>query len=383
MASNPSRVKKIFAIQIVNSIITGILTIALPLLMKERDVSIVQMGLIFSLMPIIFQLTRLSFGVLSDFLGRKIFLVFNSVLAVLSNITYYFAYSPLSYASGKIAEGVKDGSLWAVNRASVLDEGREMRWRLVQLRTFSSLFEAVGNITSGFLIAWLLFSNTILLTVAMSAILVPISFSLSQSRRSKLNFSEIVRSLDFRNRTPKFKKFLVLFFTSGISDGFIAGYVFTMFLSQNGMNTELIGAVLGVRMLIAGVCIYFFIRIKITKLLVVGGATYALSLSALGFSNLTFAGLLLLLSGVAYGARENVSERFFPVIVRSGMYASDVGLLMTSFHTARTCSILASGFLIASYGFSSVFLLSSLACLVYVSMAYGFLRKEIVNGISY
>jgi hypothetical protein len=71
------------------------------------------------------------------------------------------------------------------------------------------------------------------------------------------------------------------------------------------------------------------------------------------------------------------------VIVRSGMYASDVGLLMTSFHTARTCSILASGFLIASYGFSSVFLLSSLACLVYVSMAYGFLRKEIVNGINY
>jgi len=383
MASNPSRVKKIFAIQIVNSIITGILTITLPLLMKERDIDIVQMGLIFSVMPMIFQLTRLSFGVLSDFLGRKIFLVFNSVLALLSNITYYFAYSPLSYASGKIAEGVKDGSLWAVNRASVLDEESEMRWRLVQLRTFSSLFEAVGTVASGFLIAWFLFSNTILLTVAMSAVLMPISFSLSESRRSKFSFSEVLRSLDFRNRTPKFKNFLVLFFTSGISDGFIAGYVFTMFLSQNGMNTELIGAVLGARILIAGICIYFFTRIKVTGLLVAGGATYALSLSALGFSNVMFAGLLLLLSGVASGVLVNVSERFFPVIVRSGMYASDVGLLMTSFHTARTSSILASGFLIASYGFSSVFLLSSLACLVYVSMAYGFLRKEIVNGISY
>lgn len=383
MASGPSRVKKIFAIQIVNSIITGILTITLPLLMEKRNISIVQMGLIFSVMPMIFQLTRLSLGVLSDFLGRKIFLIFNSILALVSNTTYYFAHSPLSFAFGKVTEGVKDGSLWAVNRASVLDEEGEKRWRLVQLRTFSSVFEAVGNLAAGFLITWFLFSNTILLTIVMSAMLVPISFSLSESVRSKFSSAEVLRSLDLRNRTAEFKKFLILFFTSGISDGFIAGYVFTVFLNQGGMSTELIGAVLGAKVLITGICIYFFTGIKITRLLVAGGATYAFSLSALGFTNAAFAGLLLLLLGVANGVLTNASERFFPALTRNGTYASDVGLLMTSFHTARTASILTSGFLIASYGFSSVFLLSSLACLVYVVMAYKVLDQEMVNGIRF
>ena len=44
-------------IQVSNSFVSGVLSIALPLMMKERNVDIVVMGLVFASMPLI-MLTR-------------------------------------------------------------------------------------------------------------------------------------------------------------------------------------------------------------------------------------------------------------------------------------------------------------------------------------
>ncbi|MFQ6065138.1 MAG: hypothetical protein ACE5L6_06650 [Candidatus Bathyarchaeia archaeon] len=81
-------------IQFLNSFISGVLTIALPLLMKERNIDIVIIGLIFACLPLIFQLTRMLFAIISDFLGRKLFFVLNGFLSILSGSVYYLAYTP-------------------------------------------------------------------------------------------------------------------------------------------------------------------------------------------------------------------------------------------------------------------------------------------------
>jgi len=365
-----------FLIQAVNSFITGILTVTLPLLMSERNIGIVEMGLIFSLMPIIFQLTRFLFSILSEFFGRKIFFLFNGIMAVVSNLIYYAAYTPLGYVFGKVTEGIKDGSLWAVNRAYVMDHSEEKKKKLVQLRIFSSSFEALGNLLAGFLVVWLFFQNTILFTVALGVLLIPLSLRLKDLPKKRFNLIKACKSIDFRNKTSEFKKFLLLFCISGISDGFIAGYVFTMFLSGIGMNAELIGIVLGLSLLVTGLTIGFFTKIKITRLLAVGGAMYCISLLLLGFSSTIFAIAIFIFMGLASGLIVNVSEAFFSTVTSSESYASDIGLLMTSFHGGRTISLLASGFIITSYGFPTTFALSSAAYAIYTFLTYKTVEKK-------
>lgn len=363
-------------LQIIESFIIGVLTIVLPLAMKERNISIVEIGIIFSIQPIIFQLVRLSFSILSEFFGRKVFFVFNSIMTVLSNLIYYFAYSPLSYAFGKVAEAVKDGSFWSVNRAYIMDHSDDKKKRLVQLRIFSSSFEALGNLAAGFLIVWLFFQNTLLFIVVIGALSIPISLSLKDFSRPRFSFAKAFRSVDFRNRTKEFKKFLILFLVSGISDGFIAGYVFTVFLSNVGMNAGLIGVVLAIKLLITGMSAYFFLKMKIVKSLLIGGVIYSALLLFLGLSNAIFAAVILILLGIANGIIINVSEAFFSSVTSGESYASDIGLLMTSFHTGRTVSLFASGFLIASYGFFSTFALSSMAYAIYTFFTYKVVRKK-------
>lgn len=62
-------------IQVLNSFISGVLSIVLPLAMRERNIEIATIGLIFASLPMIFQLARIFFAVLSDFLGRKLFFI--------------------------------------------------------------------------------------------------------------------------------------------------------------------------------------------------------------------------------------------------------------------------------------------------------------------
>lgn len=369
-------IKKGFLLQIIESFIVGVLTIVLPLLMKERNISIVEIGIIFSIQPIIFQLVRLSFSILSEFYGRKVFFVFNSIITVLSNLTYYLAYSPLSYAFGKIMEAVKDGSFWSVNRAYIMDHSEDKKKRLVHLRIFSSSFEALGNLAAGFLIVWLFYQNTLLFLVFVGALSIPISLSLKDFARSRFSFAKAFKSMDFRNRTKEFKKFLALFLISGISDGFIAGYVFTVFLSSIGMNAEFIGIVLAAKLLITGICAYFFTKTDIIRLLLIGGMMYCVSLLLLGFSNTVFAVAVLVLLGAANGLIINVSEAFLSSITSGEAYAADIGLLLTSFHIGRTASLFSSGFVIASYGFPTVFVLSSAAYAFFTFLTYKVVKRK-------
>ncbi|MDI6690710.1 MAG: MFS transporter [Candidatus Bathyarchaeota archaeon] len=150
------------SIQFFHSFVSGILGVAVPLMMKERNVDVVVIGLVFAAMPLIMQFGRMFFATLSDFLGRKIFFVSNGVLGVISSLIYYAAKMPSEFLFGKVVEGTKEGAIWAVNRAFLLERERG-RWRiLVYLRTVVYVGFAVGSLLAGFLAAWLFFDGTML-----------------------------------------------------------------------------------------------------------------------------------------------------------------------------------------------------------------------------
>ena len=160
-----NQVRNVIFIQVLNSFVSGVLGIVLPLMMEERNIDIVTIGLVFAAFPLIFQLGRMVLAVISDFWGRKLFFLLNGFLGVVSSLIYYLAHTPLEFLFGKVMEGTKDGSLWAVNRAFLLEEN-ESKWRiLVHLRTAAYVAYAFGSLLAGFFVVWFFYERTLMFCI--------------------------------------------------------------------------------------------------------------------------------------------------------------------------------------------------------------------------
>lgn len=349
--------------------------IVLPLLMLSRGVDVVFLGLIYASLPIIFQLTRLLFATLSDVRGRKLFFVSNGILNVLTLFIYYLAFSPFQFLFGKMTEGARDASLWAVNRPSLLDKVEDKRKALSRLISFNRISEAAGRLASGFLMIWLIYENLIFFCVPIAILILPISLSLKETKKEKAKVKRVLHFLDLREKGRGFQKFLISFFFLGLSQGLIRGYVFPLFLKESGVEPTIIGVLLAFQILLSGLILYLFARTNLKKILIYGGFFYSFILFLLAFSGYTLGAIFIVLFGFAIGIGDLLSEGIFSTITKKGSYGSDIGLLETGFHAANTISQGISGIIIAVLGFSPLFCLSSIIFIGFLSATYHNLKS--------
>lgn len=373
------QIKNVFLIQSVNAFIVGILTVVLPLLMEDRGINIVSIGLIYASLPIIFQLTRMGFAILSDFIGRKIFFLLTGIMNVFYTAIYYFASGPLGFLFGKVVEGTKEASIWSVNRPFILEHAKNKRKGLIQMRAIDSVSTALGSLIAGFLIAWLFYPNTIILTLLIGLLIIPFALAMKDKRVKRFDVIKAYKLLDYKRKGKFFKIALVILCLMGLSYGLIAGYVFPLFLKSNGFNVEWIGLLLGFQTLLAGVFTYFCIgKIKLWKLIFYSGIAYSIVLFLLGVSSVLISSILVilfLLFGIVSGAVDAGVEGIFSRVADSESYSIDIGLLFMGFHSARTVSLMLSGFLIASFGFIAPISLSAFIFIGYFILAYRTFRK--------
>jgi len=370
------QVKVVLSIQALNSFIGGVLGIALPLMMKDRSIDIITIGFVFAAMPMIFQLGRMLFATVSDFWGRKLFFVLNGFFNVISSSIYYLAHTALGFLFGKVMEGTKDGSLWAVNRAFLLEKSVK-RWRaLVQLRTVAYVSSGVGSLLAGFFVAWFFYEGTLMLCVLVGAFVIPLSLLIVGERKRGLSMKEALRVLDFRRRKKVFRNFLVLFFVMGSSFGFVSGFVYPLFLSNNGFDVEMIGVLLGLQILLAGLVSHLFVGVfEIRKLILASGLLYTFTLIAIGFSSSIFAGILIVAYGLVEGLLGISQEGILSRITDKESYGTDIGLLWMGHHIGRTLSLAMSGVLISMWGFAAPFLMSAFVFGLFYVASYSVLGE--------
>ena len=370
------QVRLVISIQVLNSFVAGVVGVALPLMMTERNVDIITIGLVFASLPIIFQLGRILFATVSDFWGEKLFFLLNGCFGVVASLIYYFAYTPLEFLFGKVVEGTKDGSLWAVNRAFLLEKSEKKWATLVYLRTAVYVAYAVGSLLTGFLIVWFFFEGTLMLCVLVGAFVVPLAFLLIGGRKKRFSMSRALHLLDFRKKDKLFKRFLVLFIVMGLAFGFRSGFVFPLFLDSNGFDAEIVGVLVGLQVLLAGLFSYLFAkRFEMGKLLLVSGVLYTVTMMLLGFSSFMFAGFLTVVYGVVEGLLSISQEGILSRVTSEGSYGTDIGLLMMGLHGGNTLSLALSGFFIQMWGFVAPFLMSALIFIVFYVGSYLILKE--------
>jgi MFS family permease len=362
-------------IQILHSFVSGIFGVALPLMMMARKIDIAVIGFVFASMPLIMQLGRMLFATVSDFYGRKPFFVANGVLGAVSGLAYYFASTPLGFLFGKIVEGTKEGAVWAVNRAFLLEKNGG-HWRiLVYLRTVVYIALAFGSLLAGFFVVLFLYEGTMLLCALIGIFSVLVSLLLVSEKKEKFSREKALHFLDFRKKGKMFKIFLVLFFVIGFSSGFV-GYVIPLFLEINGFTIETIGIIIGAQVLLAGLFSYLFAKTtKMRQLILWSGVLFSATFILLGFSNAVLASALVVFYGVVEGTICIGHEGILPRICAKESYGIDIGLLMMGLHVGETFSMALSGILIDTWGFAVPFLLAASTYVVFYVGAYLILKE--------
>jgi len=364
-------IQSVLLIQVLHSFASGILGITLPIMMKERQINVVTVGFIFATMPIIFQFGRMLFATFSDFWGRKLFFVSNGLLAVASGLIYYAAHTPLEYMFGKVVEGTKEGSLWAVNRAFLLEQGCGQLKALIRLRTVAYIAYAVGSFMAGYLIAWILFEGAMLLCAAFGVVVVLVALTLKRGKKEEFDFSKALRFLDFRKKEKLFKKFLALFCMMGVSLGLIGGFVLTWYLDANGFNLETIGLILGSQILLAGMFSHIFSKTTRTRQsILLSGIMFAATFLILGFAFPFLAAALIVFYGAIQGIASIGQEAIASRISDKRSYGTDIGLLWTGFHITESFSLALTGIIISQWGFTTPFVLAGLTYLLFAVGSY-------------
>lgn len=355
-----NQVRTVLIIQLLNSFVSGILAIALPLMMKERNIDIVVMGLVFASLPLIMQFGRMFFATVSDFLGRKPFFFSNGVLGVVSGLIYHFAHTPVEFLFGKVMEGTKEGAIWAVNRPFLLEKTGG-HWRiLVYLRAVLYVAFAFGSLLAGFFVVWFLYEGTMILCALIGVLVVFLSLLLVGEKKKRFSVKEALRFLDLRKKKRAFKIFLILFFVLGLSYGFRGGFVIPLFLDNHGYAAETIGLIFGMYGLLAGIFSYLFSKSGgMRPLILLSGVLYSVTFLLLGFLSAIFASALLIAYGFVEGMATIGQEGILSKITDKNSYGTDIGLLMMGLHVGETLSLALSGLLISMWGFVAPFLLTA------------------------
>ncbi len=363
--------KTVLLIQSFHSFASGVLGVIIPLIMKERQIDIVLIGFVFAAMPLIMQLGRMFFATLSDFFGRKPFFMANGFLGVISSLTYYFAHTPMEFLFGKVAEGTKEGAIWAVNRAYLLERDQG-NWRLlVNLRTVVYVAFAIGSLIAGYLAALILYEGAMILCALLGVLGLLLSFTLIDEKKENFTVKQALQILDFRKKGRRFKVFLFLFFTMGLAFGFRSGYVIPYFLSIVGFSAEDVGLIFGAMILMAGLSSYIFFRYQdVKKLILVSGIIYSALLIPLGFLFPALAAVLVVAVGFAEGMNSVGQEGILSKICDKESYGTDIGLLMMGLHLGESASLALSGILIANWGFRTSFALAATVYAIFYMGAY-------------
>ena len=357
---NENGIKNALLVQVINAFVIGVIYILLPLLMLERKISVESMGLIFAILPLVTQSNRLLFGIASDYIGRKKFYWLNGLMNVVFLVTYYLAKSPFGFLLGKVGEGLRDASLWSVNRPYFMDHSQEKEKILIKLRGINSVFEALGVLSAGFLLTYLYYNKTLILLMALSLLIFPCLKSLKDKKKGKINLEVVLQALDFRQKSKNFKVFVAAFFLLGFAWGFTGGYILPLFLKEAGMAIENIGIFLGIRMFLSGIFAYVFHSLwSGKKKILVGGLLIALFLIMLPFSSPLILPLLIILTGMASGIAIAGRETIFTAITDHNTLGRDIGILMIGAHVGMSITQACSGFMITWLGFSSIFFASA------------------------
>jgi MFS family permease len=199
--------KRITAIAFLNHFVSGALTLLIPLLLLEKNVNLAEIGIVLSVLPIVFLVARLLLAAAADAMGwSHVFLLVNWPTTLISTLIYYFANSLPGFFAGKVVEGFRESSFWAVSRTAIFRLSPKQEGRAAtRINAVIWLATAAGSAAGGIGIAFLGFSSSLAVIAVVAACLgIPSALLWRMGKANKEPRSSVLPMLNPKGKTRNF-----------------------------------------------------------------------------------------------------------------------------------------------------------------------------------
>jgi len=374
--------KRILSITFLNSFVSGGVTLIIPLLLLDRNIDLIEIGIIISVLPLVFFIVRILFAALADLKGwNRFYLLVNWPASLFSTLIFVVANSTPFFLLGKLVEAVKESSYWGVNRTAIFSlspqkEGKEATKNIAVL----SLGTAIGSAVAGIGISYFGFSIAISVFVVASIIIgIPAALLWrTPKQKIKTKTCKVKDLLNPKGRGRKFwfVSFIALFFS--LSRYPILNLLLPVFMVQElGYSYVTIGIAYLLYRLTSSIVTFGTLKTSLGLRRVIFQSSIAIfAFLLLSNSNGYFLVLFLLLA-----LAEGFGVGFFESIIakatkRSVCISVDIGLLLIPMRLAEFLSILFAGFIVESMGYLPIFVLSGVFFFIFSGLSWYFLRVK-------
>ena len=374
--------RRVASITFLNHSIAGALTLLIPLLLLANNVNLSEIGIVLSVLPLVFLVARLLFAAVADQIGwSHIFLLANWPATIIATLIYYFATSLPFFFAGRVVEGLRESSYWAVNRTAIFQlsphqegHGATKNDAIIWLAT------AVGSAAAGAGIAYAGFSWTLMLLTFVSATLgIPAAMLWKTGRKkSKLNIGKLVGSLNPRGKGRVFWLVSVTVMFNSLATYPIITLLLPVFMDQQlGYSYLIIGLFFMIYSLIVSFIAFLSLKTPLNRKRAALQSVVALIASALlANSGFWFPACLFGLAfvrGLSLGFFEHVVAK---VTKDSKNVSVDIGLLHAPMRLAEFASVLAAGFIAQAIGYESVFIATGVFFAIFSLMSLKLLAPQ-------
>lgn len=373
--------RRLVALNILDAFITGSYMLTIPLLLVDRNIDLTTIGVIFSAFPIVFLVSRMLFASAADSVGLKKFFNLNALGNLASVVLYAISSSPFSYAIAKAAQGVKEGSLWAVNRNAAYEITSSENPQMVTstILFVRALAIAVGAVISGFLIFWTGFQGIFVLLAAISILILIPARILNIGQRRKLTLNELFEKLDPRAVDRR------IWWTSMVMSSYTAastlavGFVLPIFLSEKGLGYWEIGMTLAMYTGVGALLLPITLRRtpSVKKTILIQGLLYVPAVILIPISGSWL--MIVMVMMMAFG--ECTSYIIWESLISQSVIeceniATAIGFLHAPSNLVLIPSFLLSGLLIEKFGYVAPFWIAGILFLLYSITAWRLLKHQ-------
>lgn len=356
--------------------------------MLERKVNLAEIGIILSILPLVFLFARLFFAAIADYIGwSHIFLQVNWPSTLGSILIYYFASSTPIFLAGKIAEGLRESSYWAVIRTAIYQlEPQKAGKEAVKNNAIIWVALATGAAFAGVSIAYIGFSTSLAL-LALISLSIGIPAIMLRKNDAKAQFSKKTRTFSSLNPRGRPKLFwigsMALMFNS-LSTYPLVTLLLPVYMSQQlGYDYITLGLLFLLYNVVSAIATLVGLKRALSLNRAVALTTLSIVASVfLSFSNVIFVVALLTLAIVRGYGIGYFEYTIVKVTKDSKNICVDIGLIHIPQRIAEFASVISAGIIAQLIGYGPVFVAIGSFFGFYSVIALYTIRKTESNAIN-
>jgi len=289
-----TNVKVLFGSGIFSAFILGVFELLFPFYLEYRGVSLVGMGLIFSISTLLISFLRIFLGEYADVYGRKKVYLASSAVGVVAKSVFPFSAHELPILVSKFLDDLEANLRMSVHNLMLYENARKAYAKLFSWFTAANfIFQAMGNLSFAFLLVYFGYSNFFFLLATLEAVRFFILPFYTEAKKEKpaerISLREAYSFRFGRNLTVLSLSSAVGALGFGIAHGFLLPLYFVGKLGLDAAQISVVTAVHRLSFLTTPVAHRIIGRLGLRRTYILSISAYAVSFLTVGLVSLPVA----------------------------------------------------------------------------------------------